>query len=64
MLEGMELFALSDAATTTIVSLVIWVVLFPVLVQGLIGIAAARAYGEKLENEEHGDVPPLPGSNR
>ena len=60
MLAVMELFALSGAATETIVALALWAVLFPALVTALIGIALARSYGEKLENEEHGDVPPAP----
>jgi hypothetical protein len=49
----MELFALSDAATTTIVALLIWMVLFPAFVTALIALALIRSYGEKLENDEH-----------
>jgi len=41
------------ALTVTIVSLVIWVVLFPVLVQGLIVYAAVLARGEKRANDEY-----------
>ena len=48
----MELFALSEAAETTIVYALIWGVLFPGLVTALIGLALARSYGEKQENEE------------
>jgi hypothetical protein len=49
----MELFALSDAATTTIVALLIWAVLFPAFVTAVIAFALVRSYGEKLENDEH-----------
>ena len=48
----MELFALSDAAETTIVFVFIWAVAFPGFVTGLIALALVRAYGEKLEDEE------------
>jgi hypothetical protein len=41
------------ALRVTIVSLVIWVVLFPVLVQGLIVYAVVLARGEKRENDEY-----------
>jgi hypothetical protein len=53
MISGVLLFALSNAAEVTIVNLFIWVVLFPVLVQGLIALAIFRAMGEKTENEEN-----------
>ena len=44
----------ADAAlTTTIVSLLIWVVFFPVLVQGLIIYAVILARGEKRANDEY-----------
>jgi hypothetical protein len=39
------------ALKVTLVSLVIWVVVFPVLVQGLIIYAVIQARGEKRENE-------------
>jgi hypothetical protein len=39
------------ALKVTLVSLFIWVVLFPVLVQGLIAYAIILAKGEKRENE-------------
>ena len=43
---------LADAAlSVTLVSLVIWVVFFPVLVQGLIIYAVVLARGEKRDNE-------------
>ncbi len=48
------MFLLADEALkVTIVSLIIWVVLFPVLVQGLIVYAVVLARGEKRENEEN-----------
>ena len=55
---------LADAAlAVTLVSLAIWVVLFPVLVQGLIVYAVVLARGEKRENDEykarHPARPPL-----
>ena len=39
------------ALNVTLVSLFIWVVLFPVLVQGLIVYAVVLARGEKREND-------------
>jgi hypothetical protein len=39
------------ALNVTLVSLFIWVVLFPVLVQGLIVYAIVQARGEKREND-------------
>ncbi len=47
------MLVLADAAlTTTLVSLGIWVVFFPVLVQGLIIYAIVQARGEKRQNDE------------
>ena len=43
---------LADALGVTLVSLAIWVVLFPVLVQGLIIYAIIQARGEKRQNDE------------
>jgi phage shock protein PspC (stress-responsive transcriptional regulator) len=40
------------ALNVTLVQLFIWVVLFPVLVQGLIIYAIAQARGEKRQNDE------------
>jgi hypothetical protein len=40
------------ALNTTLVSLFLWVVLFPVLVQGLIAYAVFQARGEKRQNDE------------
>jgi len=39
------------ALNVTLVSLFIWVVLFPVLVQGLIVYAIIQARGEKRQND-------------
>jgi len=49
----MELLLVSEAFKVTAVSLLIWVVLFPVLVQGLIAYAAVQARGEKRDNDEN-----------
>ena len=44
----------ADAALrVTLVSLFLWVVLFPVLVQGLIMYAIVLARGEKRENDAY-----------
>jgi hypothetical protein len=40
------------ALNTTLVSLFLWVILFPVLVQGLIIYAIVQARGEKRQNDE------------
>ena len=47
------LFALSKAESVTIVNIVIWGVVFPALVTGLIAFAAIRAIGERQDNLEH-----------
>jgi hypothetical protein len=39
------------ALKVTLVSLLIWVVVFPVLVQGLIAYAVIQAKGEKRDND-------------
>ncbi len=41
------------ALNVTLVSLAIWVVLFPVLVQGLIIYAVIQARGEKRDNDAY-----------
>ena len=56
--SGVLIFALSKAETVTIVNLVIWVVVFPALVTGLIALAAIRAIGERQENDETPPPPP------
>ncbi len=40
----------------------VFLVLFPALAQGLIAFAAARAYGEKQENDEYRRTHRIPGS--
>ena len=47
----LSLFA-DKALTTTIVVIVIWVIAFPALVQGIILYAVVQARGEKRANEE------------
>jgi hypothetical protein len=47
----MPIFALSDAAQTTIVYVALWVVVFPAVVTGLVAFAIAQALGEKREND-------------
>ena len=47
------IFALSKAESVTIVNLIIWAVVFPALVTGLIAFAAIRAIGERQDNVEH-----------
>jgi hypothetical protein len=49
----MAVLAADEALKVTLVSLAIWVVLFPVLVQGLIIYAVVLARGERRENEEN-----------
>jgi len=49
----MLLLALSPAATSTVVSILIWVILFPAFVTGLIVFAIVVARGEATENEEN-----------
>ncbi len=53
MMCGVFVLALSNAAETTIVNLVIWGVVFPALVTGLIAFAVIRAIGERQENAEN-----------
>lgn len=45
-------FALSDAAASTITLIAVWFVLFPLLVNVLIGIAVVGGMGEKAQNEK------------
>jgi hypothetical protein len=49
----MPLLFADEALAVTLVSLAIWVVLFPVLVQGAIVYAVVLARGEKRENDEY-----------
>jgi len=45
-------FAISEALATTIVYVLIWFVLFPGFVMGMIGYAIVVALGEARENDE------------
>ena len=47
----MLIFALSEAAKTTIVDIALWFVVFPGIVTGLIAFAIAQSLGEKREND-------------
>jgi len=51
MLVAMSVLALSDAAEATIGLILIFFVIFPVLVQGLIAFAVAQGLGERAANQ-------------
>jgi hypothetical protein len=53
VLSAVLIFAFSKGVSVTIVNLVIWGVVFPALVTGLIALAAIRAIGERQDNAEH-----------
>jgi hypothetical protein len=53
------LFALSDAAQVTIVYILIWVIVFPAFVTGLIAYAFVISRGEAADNEENRRYPRL-----
>lgn len=53
VLSAALVFALSNSVTVTVVNLVIWAVVFPALVTGLIAFAVIRALGERQENAEN-----------
>jgi len=55
----MLLLALSHAAQTTVISLLIWVVLFPAFVTGLIVFAFVMSRGEAADNEETRTYPKI-----
>ena len=48
----MLLFAISPALETTIVYILVWFVVFPATVTGLIAVAIFGALGEKRQNDE------------
>lgn len=54
--------ALSNAAKMNIGLIGVFFVLFPAIAQGLLAFAAARAYEEKLENDEYRRTHRIPGS--
>jgi len=43
--------ALSKSVSVTVVNLVIWGIVFPALVTGLIAFALIKAFGERQDNE-------------
>ena len=51
----MPLVLAQSASTATIGIVVIFLVLFPVLVQGIIGFIAAQIAGERAENQRYAD---------
>ncbi len=51
------LFALSEAAETTIVFLLLWVVIFPAVVTGLIAFALYQTFTEHRANVENRRYP-------
>jgi len=53
------LFALSDAAQTTIVVILLWVILFPAFVTGLIVFAFVISRGEASDNRESRRYPEI-----
>ena len=50
------------AWATTFGLVVVFFVIFPVLVQGLIAFALAQAFGEKADNDEYARHHRLPGT--
>jgi hypothetical protein len=54
----MLILALSEAAQTTIVYVIVWFVAFPAIVTGLIGVALVQTYREWVENQENRRRPP------
>jgi hypothetical protein len=55
----MPLLALSDAWDTTIVYILIWGILFPAFVTGLIAFAFVMSRGEAADNNENRRFPRL-----
>lgn len=53
------LFALSDAAQETIVAILLWVILFPAFVTGLIVFAFVMSRGEAADNAENRTYPEI-----
>jgi hypothetical protein len=49
----LTLLAMSEAAKTTIAGAAVWLVGFPILVQGLIVYAVIQARGEAAANRRH-----------
>ena len=55
----MLLLALSQAAQVTVISLLVWAVVFPAFVTGLIVFAFVISRGEAADNEENRRYPKL-----
>ena len=53
----MLLLGLDKAAQTTIIDILIWVILFPAFVTGLIAYAFVISRGEAADNEENRRYP-------
>jgi hypothetical protein len=62
MLARMPLALTAFSATFGLV--VVFFVVFPILVQGLIAFAVGQALGEHAENEEYAATHRVPGANR
>ena len=62
----MLLFAMSPALETTIVYVLVWFVVFPAIVTGLIAVAIFGALGEKRQNDRTASTAaePAPGAAR
>ena len=56
--RGMLLLALSEAAQTTIVYVLVWFVVLPAIVTGLIAVAVIQTYRERQENIANRRRPP------
>jgi hypothetical protein len=54
---GMHMIAITEAARTTIVFAILWGVLFPALVTGLIALALYVTFTEHRENQENRRYP-------
>ena len=52
VLSTVAILLASKAFTVTVVNLIIWLVVFPALVTGLIAFAVIRSLGERQDNEE------------
>ena len=52
VLSSAALLLASKAVSVTVVNIVIWAVVFPALVTGLIAFAVIRSIGERQDNQE------------
>jgi len=53
-----------SALSATLGIVIVFFVVFPILVQGLIAFAVAQAYGEKSENDAYASTHRVPGALR